>query len=536
MFVEQFEQFHEKPLLNAIVSSFSLQVNLNKLAATRLVREDGEELEWMEGIRVLTMFWGIFCATSLYVLTAHVDNILRMLYLFKSISFTMWASGNLAPNLFIFFISFLGFYKINTFWNKFGRFTIKTYIQMWIYRILKYTPVFWFVFLFGWIALPYLSSSPTWYLSETLFADWDKYWWSTMLYLNNLYPWFVEGLNGWFYWPFVVIIDLQLYLLLPVWVMVYRFNKIAFHLLMTLILIGGWVILFVIFYENKLSVGVLTLENYYLYSYNFNKPYTKFPSVALGCWFGSFYLRLLEYKKIETDYERKENSKIIHFFHTSKIAVVLLGIWSAGALNFTTLVPFEVNKDGYAWTTLQNSIYNALCQFGYVTSVMALLTLLFCGRLHILKIILSSPIWRPFSKLTLAAYLFYPIIIMRVYVGLNESVYLGIINIAYLFFYNLVMTYLAALAVYLIIQGPMQNITNIVTIIFTYICSLFIYLYNQSQKLRKYLTLRPTALPQQSQRELSHFYSNYVNLLFKFHKYQTIILKNKLKTQLNKVI
>mmetsp|Transcript_40924 Transcript_40924/g.46998 ORF Transcript_40924/g.46998 Transcript_40924/m.46998 type:complete len:700 (-) Transcript_40924:62-2161(-) len=459
-FLNENNLLHERPLFAALVSSFSLQVNLNNLTVTRRNKDEHPELEVIEGFRVLTMFWGIFCATSLYVLTAHVDNILRMLYLFKSITFTMCASGNLAPNLFLFFITFMSFYKIHKIMSKPGEYTVKTYFAMLIYRIWKYTPVYYFIFFFGWICLPYLSDAPTWYLSETLFRDCDKYWWSTLLYFNNFYPFFVEGLNGCFYWPFVIVCDLQLYLLLPVWVLVYKMNKLAFHALMTVLSIGGAILLFFVFYNNKLSVGVLTLENYYLYAYNFNKPYGKLPSVALGCWIAVFYINLLEYRKLTPD--QKKEWKLMHFLHTSFIPVIVLGVWSAFALNFICLVPFEVNKDGYAWTTLQNSFYNALCQFAYVSSVMAILTLIFCGRLHILAPLLGMSVWRPLSKLTLCSYLVYPIVIMRLYVGLHESIYLGMFNIACYFLYNMIAAYLIALVVYLLIQGPMTNITAIV--------------------------------------------------------------------------
>ena len=102
-----FKSFKEKPILKAFLSCFSLQISFESLVSTRRNDEEHEELEVLEGIRTLSMFWGIFTATSLYVLTAYVQNIYEMLHLFESILFTMVASGNLAPDLFIFIGVFL---------------------------------------------------------------------------------------------------------------------------------------------------------------------------------------------------------------------------------------------------------------------------------------------------------------------------------------------------------------------------------------------------------------------------------------------
>jgi hypothetical protein len=451
-FINDYFLIYKRPAIQSILSSFSLQVNLRRLTSSRVCFDENDELEVIEGFRVLTMFWGIACAASLYVLTAHVDNILYMLHLFKSITFTMVASGNLAPNLFIFFIAFMSFYKINKLADLRGGISIGTYVELVVYRWLKYIPVFWFVFIFSWVVLPYISNAPTWYLSETLFQNCSSHWWSTLLFFNNLYPWFVEALAGCFQWPFVVMIDLQLYFFLPLIVIVYRKNKIIFHILMAFVAAVGAAVLFYIFWHHNLSVGALTLENFYLYSINFNKPWTKFPSYSLGCWMGAFYLNVLEYRKTKNEVDKQRNHRVIHLLHTSVILKIALGVYSIVALNLTTLSPFEVNKDGYAWNRAKNSFYNSLCQFGYVSSVMVILALIFCGQLKIIKSLMTLKIWRPLSKLTLGTYLLYPIVLMMIYVGANNSVVLGLFNIVIIVIYAIVASYFFSLVVYLLIQ------------------------------------------------------------------------------------
>ena len=231
---------------------------------------------------------------------------------------------------------------------------------------------------------------------------------------------------------------------------------------MFIFLIGGSFLNFMIFYHYKLSAGVLTLENYYVYSVYFNKPYTKLPLVASGCWMGQFYLRLLEYRKIESDDEKKAKHGLIYLLHNSTILSFVIVVTGLAAFNITTLIPFEENKDAYLWTTTQNSLYTALSKFGYITPLMGLLTLIFCGRLTIVSTVLRMPYHRPFSRLTLGSYLVYPIVIMMVYTGVTTPVFLSVVSIFYLYLYNFIMAYVVALVLFCLIQSPLYHITSVV--------------------------------------------------------------------------
>ena len=477
------KSFKEKPILKALLSWFSLQISFDSLFATRRNDEEHEELEVLEGIRTLTMFWGVFTATSLYVLVAYVQNIYEMLHLFESILFTMVASGNLAPDLFIFIWIFLGFVKISQIYEERKGIIPSVYAKLIIYRYFKYAPLYYFVFFFGWSIFPYFSNADTWYLSETLFKDCDKYWWSNLLFIGNFYPWFIEGMNACYYWPFMIVCDFQYYLFLPLIVIIFKRKHIVFQTLMFIFLIGGSILDYYVFYMSKLSVGVLTLENYYLFSQNFNKTYTKFPVIALGCWMGQFYLNVLEYRKCGNDPDKKKaNFGLIHIIHSSLLVKIFLIVYGIGVFNLTTLIPFTANKDAYSWTRTQNAWYGGLWRFGYISPIMALLSLVFCERIHILHPILGNKYFRPFSKVTLGAYLVYPIVIMMVYTGLSQPIFLSIMSITYLFLYNLITSYLIAFALFMIVQSPFMHIVGIVIFKYRELTSLKEYVIEENLK------------------------------------------------------
>jgi len=167
--LEKYLKFKEKHYFRSIVSCFSLQLNIKSLNMSKRNDEEHKELEVLEGIRTLSMFWGVFTATSLYVLVAHVQNIFEMLRLFESLAFTMIASGNLSPDLFLFIGTFLGFVKINHLYDARNGISVLTYLKLVFYRYAKLAPLYYFVFFTGWAIFPFLSNADTWYLSETLF-------------------------------------------------------------------------------------------------------------------------------------------------------------------------------------------------------------------------------------------------------------------------------------------------------------------------------------------------------------------------------
>lgn len=195
---------------------------------------------------MLTMCWGILTATALYVLSAPVRNIYVMLELFREYLFACIASGNLAPDLFLFMIHFLGFVKICRFYDSRSGIGVLGYGQLYLHRFLRLAPLYYLVFIAGWFIVPLLSTSANWYVAERLFWNCSAQWPYVLLFVNNLVPFFTKALEGCYYWPYVIPCDMLLYTMLPLWVIIYKRNKIAFYIGATLLCIVGMIIVGVI--------------------------------------------------------------------------------------------------------------------------------------------------------------------------------------------------------------------------------------------------------------------------------------------------
>jgi hypothetical protein len=109
-----------------------------------------------------------------------------------------------------------------------------------------------------------------------------------------------------------------LHLFFPLWIIISKRNSFVFLVLNSVFLIGGMVINGVITWKHDLRVGIFTFEDYYLYSYLFNKPYTKLVAMSLGMFMGKFYFRLLAYKSSNST-EKRQHFALLHFFYNSKV-------------------------------------------------------------------------------------------------------------------------------------------------------------------------------------------------------------------------
>jgi len=385
-------------LFTDLVSCFSVPKNLFSLNNPRTYNKEDKDLECLEGIRVLTMCWVLITMTCVYILTMNCRNLYLMIDYFNTYAFALIVSGIITPDLFIFLIYFLGFIKMSRYYDQNGGIGPWDYLKLYAHRYFKLAPLYYFVFFFGWLVLPFLNDSSGWFVTERLFMKCEEQWFYVLTFLNNLIPFFTKCLEGCYYWPYVIPNDMLLHTLFPLWIIVFKRNRFVFYALNSVFLVGGFFINGFIAYNNELKVGIFTFEDYHLFSSMFNKPYTKIAALSLGMFMGLFYLRLMEYRK-SSDEDKQKKFKLMHFVHGSKIVAVLLYIYSIAMLNFITGVTLTANQNGYSWTTAQNIMFFSFSRFGYMTSVMTTIIILLIGRGNLIKQFLSQPLWRPFSRL-----------------------------------------------------------------------------------------------------------------------------------------
>jgi hypothetical protein len=146
-----------------------------------------------------------------------------------------------------------------------------------------------------------------------------------VLFINNIYPEFCAPNEGCFFWGWYILCDMQLALIIPIFVLVYTKSKAAGHVLVLFTSIANTFQILYTINSYKLRVGVLAYENWYLFAYALQKPWCHIASVMVGVMSGQFYMTVLEYR--EKSDEEKKTYKIIHAGYTSYCwkAVLVVG-------------------------------------------------------------------------------------------------------------------------------------------------------------------------------------------------------------------
>lgn len=99
--------------------------------------------------------------------------------------------------------------------------TLGDITKAYLRKVLRMVPTVWIIFLLSWGIYPRMNSGPIWSDSRQLFATCSETWWTKLLMIGNLVPFFKPATYGCFYWSWVIDVDLQLALIVPWLVVLY---------------------------------------------------------------------------------------------------------------------------------------------------------------------------------------------------------------------------------------------------------------------------------------------------------------------------
>lgn len=175
-----------------------------------------------EGIKFICYIFGQLTLTSQFVMDTQMQNPWMMMTFFKKLVFCAAVSGAIVMETFVFASAFFGAYKLFQVYDSKGGLTASDVGKFYLAKYLRLAPMFYFVFFVGWALFPYMGAGPMWYSAHTMFQDCKSYWWAQVLFISNMVPYFQAPNYGCFFWSWIVVCDMQLTLLIPLFVVVFR--------------------------------------------------------------------------------------------------------------------------------------------------------------------------------------------------------------------------------------------------------------------------------------------------------------------------
>lgn len=474
--------YHSRKRIVSVCKCFSLKRNINFL----LQPPRNGCFDCFDGIRTFSILWIIFGHTFVFKMMGltftNLEDIIGnnnqgWITTYPAQALT---SAYFAVDTFFFMSGFLAMFFLMEMSNKFvSRGDVYSYCKqipfLYIKRFLRLTPTYFFILFFYIKILPQLESGPFWNLLEKDIEFCNKYWWTNLLYMNNLYP---SDSSGCYAVTWYLANDFQFFLMVPFFALfaVYSVKNYTHLLSIVILLIGctiSIVFAFIESYKNNWSINIYdaTFLSGYFPNY-YTKPWFRCPPYLFGMilaiiWYYYFDEKNSPFLQIKNEleiqligYGTERKTRIYkNFIKKNNLLKNVLFLLSLSIFGFLVLG----EKGAYSnipsdWSDTEMSFYISFSKPLWSIGLCILSFLLFLKEFSWIHQILSNHFISVISKLTFCMYLIHPTILYWYYLSqdypthFNDSWYsLTYLSIVFA-------SILLSIVVYLSVEKPISNV------------------------------------------------------------------------------
>jgi peptidoglycan/LPS O-acetylase OafA/YrhL len=280
-----------------------------------------------------------------------------------------------------------------------------------------------------------------------------SHWWTNLLYINNMYPNYGNLGKTCLGWSWYLANDMQFYLVLgPIIILMLskqrKFKVVGISLTVFLIAWGVSIRGFLVWY-------------YGIYD-DLNATPTKHtddPWGKNGALYGRPYARFSVYLVgMLTGYVLASSNNRLRI---PRFAAVVR--WCAAIATGMAVVygQFYYNHNTVSMNLTQAGFYMAFNRTAWALCLSWIVLACISGNGGPVQDILSWKFWAPLGRLTYAAYLVHPIVIVTYFYNMRQNLHIYDLSMIYLFISNLVATYLVAFIVSMLVEAPMIQLEKL---------------------------------------------------------------------------
>lgn len=428
------------------ITAFSLFKTVPTLLATK---QAPGVITSLNGLRVISMFWVILGHTHFWVFNDQIvtiDNFLTLISVGSRFSFQAIVSGFFSVDSFFFLSGVLVAYLTFRQMAKKGRFP---FINYYVHRYLRLTPTYAFVIFFAWTLTTHLSYGPG-LLREPFAEQCSKYWWTNLLYINNLYPWkLMDSCIG---WSWYLSNDMQFYIISPlILIPVYYLFPVGLCVAAAM-LVGSFIVTGALtevydFQANMFSFLAYTYvgksatvtfsDTIYI------KPWGRIAPYLVGLILGYIIFKGFRFGKLPRFFK-------LLFYVVMWCVACFVMFWLVYGLYFTW--------NGHVPNRFENFLYIVFSRFLWAVSLSVIVFACHNGYGWLINSFLSMKLWIPLARMTFNAYLLHPIVMTVIYGQLQISLHYTDITMACFVIVFTVVSYAAAGVLCLFVEFPLGTI------------------------------------------------------------------------------
>ncbi|GAM25537.1 hypothetical protein SAMD00019534_087120 [Acytostelium subglobosum LB1] len=402
----------------------------------------------LDGIRTMSTCWVILGHSIIFTMFPGLDNLQYVWSIAREkLSFQVFVAGEFAVDVFFLLSGFLVAHAVLSQFDRMDNHGERIGPMFWLkyllHRFLRLSPLMYFLLFFFWNLTPMMGSGPLWYQMIQTPNTCDKYWWTNLLYINNVYP--TNMTEECFGWGWYLANDMQFFILAPFVFLAFRQSRMLGWSSIILLLAACftsniWVSL-------KYSIPTFFEFGQFVptdwYQDLYQKPWYRMGPYVVGI--AAAYLHI--------------NSTVKHLYKRFWIRWTIY-LLAFGITFFFTYIPYT-NYHGKSWNMTENALFNGFAHTMFPVGVTMFMLATFYGHGGIVREFLQLPLFRYLSKLTYSAYLIHPIVIFTAQLSFYNYAHYAVYPFTWLFTANLVISFACAFIVHLTIEKPFVNLERL---------------------------------------------------------------------------
>jgi peptidoglycan/LPS O-acetylase OafA/YrhL len=422
------------------LTAFSLYKTVPTLLATK---QAPGIITSMNGLRAISMFWVILGHTYVWgIFQGHVDNALSVeKELIPRFSFQAILNGTFSVDSFFFLSGVLVAYlTLRQMKKRKGRFP---FLHYYLHRYLRLTPTYAFVLFFAWFLTNHIAAGPTFPLIDSFGPQCAKYWWTNLLYINNLYPWkMADQCIG---WAWYLANDMQFFIISPLMLIPAYFLLPVGAVISSALLLCSFIVTATLAGVFKLTTSFINADPASTAQYGnliYEKPWARISPYIIGLALGYVF-----YRGIRLPFSRIVNT------------ILYLIMWMATVVLLAApLYGLYSEFHGHKPSTAENVIYTTFSRCSWGLGLALLVFACHNGYGGLINTFLSMKIWTPLSRMTFNAYLVHPVVLTVVYGQMQKTFHATDITMATFAVAFVVLSYAVAGVVCVAVEFPLGSV------------------------------------------------------------------------------
>ena len=407
----------------------------------------------LNGIRVISMFWVIIAHTNLWYFFYISNDIAFLRDTVPRFSYKMVPNGVFAVDTFFLISGLLTTYlTLREMKKRKGKFNLLYY---YLHRLLRITPVYAFVLFSYWFLTVHLADGPIWRQTigydSRFYQNCEKYWWTNLLYINNLYP--RNHINICMPWTWYLANDVQFFILAPVIIAtLYKLYK-AGLIMIGVLLIGNIAILGGISGGYGLRANVAKFDEITEAldgrdTHNstddiYTKPWTRIGPYLIGILMGYIFYTG----------KRPNFHKPYNYIFYSTLWIVAMGSMFAVVFGIQPTEPLSKAED---------ISYHMFSRLTWAIGLSCIVFACHNGYGGVINDFFSMQFWLPLSRLTYTTYLVHAIVLFFLFFTRRQPVYSTDIFLSVYAISAIVISFIVAAVLSTVVEFPLSNVETII--------------------------------------------------------------------------